>query len=115
MTIMTVEVRGVGDAAAVAQQRLNAMRVNSARSQLAVSLNGMGELSPEAAQLLLSRYRQQGLRVPAAFLPPAAGSGEGTVVGSGDFISTYGIPIGAGVAGLAVGLVIAKLARRRKG
>ena len=44
----------------------------------------------------------------------ARSGGASLVMPGGDFLSTWGIPIGAGVAGLAVGLVIAKMARRRK-
>ena len=87
MSIMTMEMRGVrGLRGPIAAQ--------AAANQLAIR-QAQGELRPALTDALF------------------IGQDSGAVTG-GDFISTYGVPIGAGVAGLAVGLVIAKLARRRK-
>lgn len=92
MSIMTMELRGLGNVPA--------------------------QLTPEATQTIIaaaSQWRRDNAPLLNMLQPgqqtPMIDTG---VPSAGSLLSTYGPTVGAGLAGLVVGLVLAKIARRRK-
>lgn len=87
MSIMTVEMRGLGITEAEAAAVRSAARAGGFQTPI---LNYVGASAPIG-------------------LDPNAG-----VPSASSLLSQYGPTVGAGIAGLVVGLVLAKLARSRK-
>jgi hypothetical protein len=81
---------------------------------LAMEMRGLG-LTPEETAAVVRVAQQQQIRPFLTFMPTATATATMDAgANASTLLATWGPRVGAGLAGLAVGLVLAKMARRRK-